>query len=87
MGEVLEGHWWAAIRNQLLHSCLKQLAEDMKILYGEKLDTKTESAFQLALVVAQNHLVNVVWSRSMVQDNDRVSQVLHGEMKRSCESF
>ena len=63
-----------AIRDQLLSSCSEELAEDMENLYGEQLDTKTESELlsrmhQLA-VVAQNHLVNVVRLRSMVQDND-----------------
>jgi len=52
------------IRDQLLSSCSDELAEDMENLYGEQLDTKTESELlakmhQLA-VVAQNHLVNVV---------------------------
>ena len=63
-----------AIRDQLLSSCSEELAEDMENLYGEQLDKKTESELlskmhQLA-VVAQNHLVNVVRLRSMVQDND-----------------
>ena len=62
------------IRDQLLSSCSDELAEDMENLYGEQLDTKTESELlskmhQLA-VVSQNHLVNVVRLRSMVQDND-----------------
>ena len=62
------------IRDQLLSSCSEELAEDMENLYGEQLDTKTESELlskmhQLA-VVAQNHLVNIVRLRSMMQDND-----------------
>ena len=62
------------IRDQLLSSCSEELAEDMENLYGEQLDTKTESELlskmhQLA-VVSQNHLVNVVRLRSMMQDND-----------------
>ena len=32
-----------AIRDQLLSSCSEELAEDMENLYGEQLDTKTES--------------------------------------------
>ena len=62
------------IRDQLLSSCSEELAEDMENLYGEQLDTKTESELlakmhQLA-VVAQNHLVNVVRLRSLMQDSD-----------------
>ena len=62
------------IRDQLLSSCSEELAEDMENLYGEQLDTKTEQELiakmhQLA-VVAQNHLVNIVRLRSMLQDND-----------------
>ena len=58
------------IRDQLLSSCSDELAEDMENLYGEQLDTKTESELlskmhQLA-VVAQNHLVNIVRLRSMI---------------------
>ena len=63
-----------AIRDQLLSSCSEELAEDMENLYGEQLDMSTETELldrmhQLA-VVAQNHLVNVVRLRSMVQDSD-----------------
>ena len=73
------------IRDQLLSSCSEELAEDMENLYGEQLDRKTESELlskmhQLA-VVAQNHLVNVVRLRSMVQDNDESIRSYYARLK------
>ena len=43
------------IRDQLLSSCSEELAEDMENLYGEQLDTKTESE-----LLAKMHQIKAV---------------------------
>ena len=62
------------VRDQLISCCEEELSEDLENLYGSELDNKTEEQLltmmrQLA-VVAQNHLVNMMRLRALVQDSD-----------------
>ena len=62
------------VRDQLISCCEEELSEDLENLYGSELDNKTEEQLlammrQLA-VVAQNHLVNIMRLRALVQDSD-----------------
>ena len=62
------------IRDQLLACCDEELMEELNNLHGEQLDAKTEvqllAEMKTLAIVAQNHLVNIVRVRSMVQDRD-----------------
>ena len=62
------------IRDQLLACCSEDLIEELNNLHGDQLDTKSEeqllSEMRTLAIVAQNHLVNIVRVRSLVQDRD-----------------
>ena len=62
------------IRDQLLACCDEDLMEELNNLHGDQLDTKTEeellTEMKTLAIVAQNHLVNIVRVRSLVQDRD-----------------
>ena len=62
------------IRDQLLACCDEELMEELNNLHGDQLDTKTEEQLMAEMktlaIVAQNHLVNIVRLRSLVQDRD-----------------
>ena len=62
------------IRDQLLACCDEELMEELNNLHGDQLDTKTEeellAEMKTLAIVAQNHLVNIVRVRSLVQDRD-----------------
>ena len=62
------------IRDQLLACCSEDLMEELNNLHGDQLDAKTEeqllAEMRTLAIVAQNHLVNIVRVRSMVQDRD-----------------
>ena len=73
------------IRDQLLACCSEELSEDLGNLYGEQLDNKDEATLleemhKLA-VVAQNHLVNILRLRSMVQDRDESARSYLARLK------
>ena len=62
------------VRDQLLSCCNDELAEDLGNLFGDQLDVKTEEQLLMEMrrlaVLSQNHLVNIVRLRAMVQDRD-----------------
>jgi len=62
------------IRDQLMACCQEELAEDLGNLFGEQLDIKEENELLQEMrrlaVETQNHLVNIVRMRAMVQDRD-----------------
>ena len=62
------------IRDQLLACCDEELMEELNNLHGEQLDAKTEeqllAEMKTLAIVAQNHLVNIVRVRSLVQDRE-----------------
>ena len=64
------------IRDQLLACCSEELMEELNNLHGDQLDAKTEeqllAEMRTLAIVAQNHLVNIVRVRSLVQDRDRI---------------
>ena len=62
------------IKDQLLACCSDELIEELNNLHGDQLDAKTEeqilAEMKTLAIVAQNHLVNIVRVRSLVQDRD-----------------
>ena len=62
------------IRDQLLACCSEELMEELNKLHVDQLDAKTEEELlgemRTSAIVAQNHLVNIVRVRSLVQDRD-----------------
>ena len=62
------------VRDQLISCCEEELSEDLENLYGSELDNKTEvqllTMMRELAVVAQNHLVNIMRLRALVQDSD-----------------
>ena len=62
------------VRDQLLACCSEELMEELNNLHGDQLDAKTEeqllAEMRTLAIVAQNHLVNIVRVRSLVQDRD-----------------
>ena len=62
------------VRDQLLSCCNDELAEDLGNLFGDTLEEMNESQLLQEMrklaIVSQNHLVNIVRLRAMVQDRD-----------------
>ena len=62
------------VRDQLLSCCNDELAEDLGNLFGDMLEEMNESQLLQEMrklaIVSQNHLVNIVRLRAMVQDRD-----------------